>query len=123
MTPVLGVALAGAIGAPARYLIDGFVQNRTRGPFPWGTFLINAAGSFILGVLTGLSLHHGLAKVPRVVLGTGFCGAFTTFSTCSYESIRLIEDGARREAVVHVAGSLAAGLVAAAAGLGLALLP
>jgi CrcB protein len=122
VTLVFGVALAGALGAPARYLIDGFVQNRTRGPFPWGTFLINAVGSFLLGVLTGLSLHHGLAKAPKVVLGTGFCGAFTTFSTFSYETVRLLEDGARREAVLHVAGSLAVGLLAAGAGLGLVLL-
>jgi fluoride exporter len=122
MMLVLGIAAAGAVGAPARYLVDGYVQNRTSGEFPWGTFIINATGAFVLGLITGLALHHGLGATPRAVLGTGLCGAFTTFSTFSYETVRLLEEGAWREAVINVAASLAVGLAVAAAAMGLVLL-
>ena len=122
MMLVMGVASAGAIGAPARYLLDGFVQRRTRGSFPFGTFVVNLLGAFALGVITGLALHHGLGKAPKVLLGTGFCGAFTTFSTFSHETMQLAEDGAWRDAGLNVALSLVLGLAAAAAGLALALL-
>src|SRR5439155_21263872 len=68
--------VAGAVGAPLRYELDGLVGEWVDGIFPWGILLINVAGSFLLGLLTGLGLHHGLGKTPRIVLGTGFCGAF-----------------------------------------------
>src|SRR5581483_11913026 len=96
------------------------VQQRARGVFPWGTFVINMTGSFLLGLLTGLSLHHGLGRVPKTLLGTGFCGAYTTFSTFSYETVRLVEDGALLEALLNALASLGVGLLAAAAGLGIA---
>ncbi len=115
------VAVAGAIGAPARYLLDGFVQDRVSGDLPWGTFTVNMTGSFLLGLLTGLGLHAELSDAATTALGTGFCGAFTTFSTFTFESGRLIEVGDWRAAVVNVIGSLAVGLVAAAAGLALGL--
>jgi CrcB protein len=111
---------ASAVGAPLRYVLDGFVSERTGGVFPWGTFVINATGSFILGLLTGFGLHHGLSRVPRVVLGTGFCGAYTTFSTFTFETVRLLEEGAANEAFRNALGSLVAGGLAAAAGLALA---
>ena len=76
--------VGGAIGAPARYLVDGAVQGRTSGPFPWGTLVVNVTGSLVLGIVTGLTLYHGLGDVPRVAVGAGFCGAYTTFSTYSY---------------------------------------
>jgi CrcB protein len=117
---LIGVSLAGAVGATARYLIDVFVQERARGVFPWGTFVINVSGAFLLGLLTGLALHHGLGRVPRTLVGTGFCGAYTTFSTFSYETVRLAEDGAVVEAVANALASLAVGLLAAAAGLWIA---
>jgi len=63
---VTGIALAGALGAPARYLLDGFVQDRSQGSFPWGTFVVNVVGSFVLGVLTGLTIHHGFHGAPRL---------------------------------------------------------
>ncbi len=117
---ILGVALAGAVGAPARYLVDGIVQSRARGVFPWGTFVVNVTGSFLLGLLTGLALHRGLGPVPQAVLGSGFGGAYTTFSTFSYETVRLIEDGSIREAALNALAGLAVGLLAAALGLGVA---
>ena len=114
---ILAVALAGAIGAPARYLLDTLVQERAAGVFPWGTFLVNSSGSFLLGLITGLALYHGLGDVPKTLAGTGFCGSFTTFSTFSYETVRLLEDGARFEAVANVAASVVVGLAAAALGM------
>lgn len=124
MSPLAWMAFvaAGAIGAPARYLLDGAITDRTRGAFPWGTFVINVTGSFLFGFLTGLGLNHAFPKVPRVVLGTGFCGAYTTFSTFTFETIRLVEEGASNEAIRNVVASVLVGSVAAAAGLGLAAL-
>jgi CrcB protein len=111
---------AGAAGAPARYLLDRAVAERARGAFPWGTFVINITGSFLFGLLTGLGLNHAFPKVPRVVLGTGFCGAYTTFSTFTFETVRLLEEGAVAEALRNAAGSFLAGSFAAAAGLAVA---
>jgi CrcB protein len=114
--------LAAAVGAPLRYVVDQAIQQRFPGAFPAGTLTINVSGSLLLGLLTGLAAHHGLAPQAVTVLGTGLLGAYTTFSTFSYETIRLLEDGAVAEATLNVVGSLALGLAAAAAGLGLALL-
>jgi CrcB protein len=114
---ILALVIGGAIGAPARLAVDELVQRRNAGVFPWGTLVINVTGSFVLGVLTGLVLYHGLGEVPRALIGTGFCGAYTTFSTFSYETVRLVEEGSVGAAVRNVAGSVAAGLAAAALGL------
>jgi CrcB protein len=114
------LVVGGAVGAPARYLVDGFVQNRSRGVFPWGTFVINVSGSLILGFLTGLTMYHGLGALPKVAIGTGFCGAYTTFSTFSYETLRLLEEGAVLAASLNAAASVMVGLAAAAVGLALA---
>ena len=111
--------IGGAVGAPARYLLDGFVQDRVTGVFPWGTFVVNVSGSLILGVVTGLALYHGLGPLPKTVLAVGFCGAYTTFSTFSYETVRLLEEGSVGLAAGNALGSVAAGLAAAALGLGL----
>jgi CrcB protein len=110
---------AGAIGAPLRYAVDGWIADRTEGAFPWGTFVINVTGSLLLGFLTGLGLYHAFPTTSRVVLGTGFCGAYTTFSTFTFETMRLAEEGARTDALRNAFGTLVAG--AAAAGIGLAL--
>jgi CrcB protein len=122
MSPLAWVAfvVAGAVGAPARYLLDGAVADRADGPFPWGTFAVNVTGSFLFGFLTGLGLNHAFPKVPRLVLGTGFCGAYTTFSTFTFESVRLLEEGASNEAIRNALATLLAGSMAAAAGLGVA---
>lgn len=116
--PVLvGLVVAGAGGALARYLVTRAVQARTRSTLPWGTFAVNVMGAFLLGVLTGAGLHHGLAEAPRIVLGVGFCGAFTTFSTLAVETVRLVETGSTGAALRNLVGSTAAALIAAAAGL------
>lgn len=124
MSPLGWVALivAGALGAPVRYLIDGAIQERARGAFPWGTFVVNASGSFLLGFLTGLALYHALPDTPKVVLGSGFLGAYTTFSTFTFETVRLGEEGATSHAVRNALGTVAVAGVAATAGLALAAL-
>jgi len=122
VSPLAWVAFvaAGAIGAPTRYLVDNAIGDRTEGAFPWGTLLVNATGSLLLGFLTGLALYHGLSETPRVVLGAGFCGAYTTFSTFTFETVRLVEEGAVDEAARNALGTLVVGAAAAAVGLGLA---
>lgn len=116
------VGLAAGIGAVARYVTDLVVQARHDSVFPLGTFAINVTGSLLLGLITGLGLHHGLPAGPGAVASAGFCGGFTTWSTLTYETLALAERGALLEAVGNIVVSLAVGLTAAAAGLGLALL-
>jgi fluoride exporter len=116
----IGFLVAAAIGAPARYLLDGWVRGRTGGSFPWGTFAVNMTGCLALGLLTGLGLYHGLGATTRTMIGTGGLGAYTTFSTLSFETVRLAEDGAPDRALLNAAGSLLLGLAAAATGLALA---
>ncbi|MFN2518904.1 MAG: fluoride efflux transporter CrcB [Jatrophihabitantaceae bacterium] len=118
----LAVALAAGVGAVVRYVIDQLVQHRARGDFPFGTVIVNVTGSFLLGLATGLAVHHGLAPTPTVIIGAGFAGGYTTLSTWAWETLALAETGDILEASVNIIGSFAAGLAAAAAGLGLALL-
>ncbi|MGW6565683.1 fluoride efflux transporter CrcB [Streptomyces sp. NPDC054975] len=99
------VVAGAAIGAPLRYLTDRAVQSRHDSVFPWGTFAVNVVGSFVLGLLTGVS-----SAQAQLLLATGLCGALTTYSTFSYETLKLYEGGAKGYAAVNVAGSLAAGL-------------
>ena len=119
MTPLewLVFLVAAGLGAPARYLLDGWVQERTAGAFPWGTFVVNVTGCFALGLLAGAGLYHGLGTTPQVVLGSGALGAYTTFSTMTFESVTLVEEGAHATALRNAAGSLVVGLVAASAGI------
>ena len=119
MSPLAWVAflVAAGIGAPARYLLDGWVQDRTGGAFPWGTFTVNVTGCLALGLLAGLGLYHDLGSTVRTVLGTGALGAYTTFSTLTFETVRLAEEGAVDEAVRNAGASLVAGLAAVSAGL------
>lgn len=116
----VGLAVAGAVGAPCRYLLDAVVGDRTGGDFPWGTFVINISGSFLLGLITGAALYHAFPDTPKVILGTGFCGAYTTFSTWTFETVRLLEKGHLRQAALNVGASLVVGLAAAGTGLALA---
>ena len=111
---------AAACGAVLRYVIDAWVIDRTKGLFPWGTLLINLTGSIVLGFLTGLGLYHAFGKTPRVVLGTGFCGAYTTFSTFSFETVRLLEEGEVTGAWRNAFGTLVVCAIGAGAGLALA---
>ena len=121
MNPLAWVAFlaAAAVGAPSRYLLDVWIQDRTRGAFPWGTFTVNVSGCLLLGVLTGLGLYHELDATTRTVLGTGGLGAYTTFSTFTFETVRLAEEGALDEAFRNAAASFLVGLAAASAGLAL----
>ncbi|MGC9671164.1 fluoride efflux transporter CrcB [Planosporangium sp. 12N6] len=116
MTALL-VALGAAVGAPLRYLVDRAVQSRHDSVFPWGTFTVNVSGSFILGLLIGGTSVHAVPGGVAALLGTGLCGALTTYSTFGYETVRLVADGARRYAVLNVAASVAAGLAAAYGGI------
>jgi CrcB protein len=114
------VCLGAAVGAPGRYLTDRFVQARHDSVMPWGTLTVNVVGSLVLGVLAGLAGHHHVPAQVSLVVGTGVCGALTTYSTFSYETLRLFEDGARMLAAGNVVVSLVAGVGAALAGFGLA---
>ena len=118
----LSVGVAGGIGSIARYLIDGTVQDRTSGILPFGTLTVNVIGSFVMGFLVGLVLFHDIADLPRTVLGTGFCGGLTTWSTASWETLRLVEEGSPRAAFLNAVGGMAASLAAAGCGLLLAFL-
>ncbi|HVU72396.1 MAG TPA: fluoride efflux transporter CrcB [Mycobacteriales bacterium] len=122
MSLVWAVAAAGAVGAPARYLVDTAVTHRWGRRFPLGTFVINTSGALLLGFITGLVLYHGVGTSTKVVIGTGFCGAYTTFSTLWFEVVRLSEDGERPTAVRYLVLSTVTGLAAAAGGLALAAL-
>lgn len=124
MSPAAWAAfvIAGAVGAPVRYLVDRWIAGLAGGLFPWGTFVVNATGSLVLGFLTGLALYHGFPRTPRVVLGTGFCGAYTTFSTFTVETVRLVEGEAAKAALGNVVGSLVVCTTTAALGLVLAML-
>ena len=116
------LALAGGLGAVTRFVVDGVVARHNRLPFPLGTVVINVSGALLLGALTGLVMRHaGLADL-KVVLGTGFLGGYTTFSTASVEAVRLAT-GSRPavEAVLHAVGMALLGLAAAGLGLWLTL--
>ena len=108
---LLLVLIGGAVGAPTRYLTDVAVQRLHRSGFPWGTWTVNIAGSFVLGLVAA-----GASTWVTTLVGTGFCGALTTFSTFGYETVRLAEEGEPTTAATYVVGSLAVGLVAAALG-------
>lgn len=114
------VIAGAALGAPLRYLTDLHVQRRHDSVFPWGTFTVNVTGCLVLGLVAGAAATGAVPEQVRLLLGTGLCGALTTYSTFSYETMRLAEEGAGLFAALNVAGSLAAGLGAAFAGAALA---
>lgn len=122
MIPVL-TFIAGASGAVARFMVDALIKLRWRSPFPLGTVLINVTGSLLLGVLAGLVLFRGQPSVWQTVIGTGFCGGYTTFSTASFETVRLVQQGRRMFALANAVGSLVLSVAACAAGLALVWAP
>jgi CrcB protein len=117
MTVVL-VLLGGALGAPVRYLTDLMVQARHDTFFPWGTFVVNVTGSLVLGITAASVSIGGAPAWVQSMVGTGFCGALTTFSTFGFETFRLIEEGSWLEGGINVITSLAAGAVAFLVGWG-----
>jgi len=117
MKEALWVGLGGFVGANARYFLGLWVATRFGTTFPYGTFIINITGSFILGLIMGTLEGHVLSPVVRLSAGIGFVGAYTTFSTWTYETLRLIENGSVLLATVNLLGSVLAGLLAAVGGL------
>ena len=115
---VLLIALAGSLGAMARFLVDGAVKARAGATFPWATLVINVTGSLALGALTGAVANP--ADTWRLVVGTGFCGGYTTFSTASFETVRLVQQRRYGAAIACGGGGLIACVAAAAAGFALA---
>jgi CrcB protein len=116
MTALL-IALAGAVGATARFVVDGVMLRRLRSDFPWATLLINTTGSLLLGVVTGLVLFRACPDHLRLIIGTGFCGGYTTFSTASFEIVRLVQRGSAGRAVGYLAATAVLTLGAGALGL------
>ncbi|MFC0006546.1 fluoride efflux transporter CrcB [Micromonospora siamensis] len=112
---VLLIALGAALGAPLRYLTDRAVQARHDSPLPWGTLTVNITGSLLLGAVAAVPADPALTAL----VGTGFCGALTTWSTLSYETLRLSRDGHRGHALAYALGSMLAGLGAAWTGYAL----
>ena len=109
---VLLVVVGAFVGAPTRYLVDAYVQSRHESPLPWGTLTVNVVGSAVLGAVAGALSRTGQPQWVQTLVGTGFCGALTTFSTFSFETLRLLEAGAGAKALFNVAVSVTAGVAA-----------
>ncbi|MCS0601188.1 fluoride efflux transporter CrcB [Streptomyces sp. LP11] len=114
------VIIGAMVGAPLRYLTDRAIQKRHDTVFPWGTFTVNVCGCLILGLVTGATAAGAASPHVQLLLGTGLCGALTTYSTFSYETLRLTENGAGFFATANVAASVVAGLGSAFIGVTLA---
>ncbi|MDJ0360743.1 fluoride efflux transporter CrcB [Rhodococcus sp. H29-C3] len=118
---VLLLALAGALGAVCRFVGDSFVKSKVQGTlFPWATICINISGSMLVGFLAGLVVLAQGATDLQTVIGTGFCGGYTTFSTASFETVRLVQVGKRSLALATAVGTLVGSVGACAAGFVLA---
>jgi len=111
------LCLAGGLGATARFMLDAAIRTRVTATLPWGTIIINLTGSFLLGLLTGIATAHALPDAWKLVVGTGFLGGYTTFSTASFETVRLMQERRYGAALANGLGVL--GGATAAAGLGL----
>lgn len=118
---VLLTASAGGVGAAVRFVADGVVRSRVGKTFPLGIFLINVSGSLALGAIAGLVLRGDVEPAVQVVAGTGFLGGFTTFSTASVDTVRLIGAGRYLSALLYALGTAGAALAAAAVGLSVVL--
>lgn len=114
---VLLVAAGGAIGAVLRYVLGGWIQGRLGPDFPWGTFIVNVSGSLLIGVVLGLVERGALSAEARLFLAVGILGGYTTFSTFSYETLQLIEDGNLASTLLNALGQVAASLVAVYVGV------
>lgn len=116
---LLGVGVAGGLGAVLRFVVDGALSARRPSSFPLATLLINVSGSLLLGAVTGVAMLGTSSPGWAVVVGSGFCGGFTTFSTTSVASVRLAQDGLTGLAVLNALGTLLLSVTAAGAGLAL----
>lgn len=111
------LALAGGLGAASRFLLDGAIRSRRATTLPWGTITINLTGSFLLGLVTGLVAAHTLPEGWLLIAGTGFLGGYTTFSTASFETVRLIQERKFAAATANGLGVLSGATLAAGLGL------
>jgi CrcB protein len=111
------VSVAGGLGAAARLVLNGLLSARFRFAYPVGTTVINVTGSLLLGLITGLAISHGLPQQWHLILGSGFLGGYTTFSTASFETVRLLQARRYASAVANGLGMLVLSVLAAAAGL------
>lgn len=114
-TPI-AIAIAGGIGAAARFVLDGVITSRNRASVPIGTLVINVVGSFLLGLVAGWAAEHGASSLT-VLLGIGLLGGFTTFSTASVELVALVRDDRPHAAAALAAGMLLLALAAAVLGV------
>lgn len=119
MSPLVFVclAIAGGVGAASRLLVDGVIRARSSGQLPWGTIVINLSGSLLLGLIAGLTTAHVLPEAVQLIAGTGFLGGYTTFSTASFETVRLLQERRWVAGLLNGLGVLVG--ATAAAGLGL----
>ncbi len=113
------VGLAGALGALSRYILGRFIAERASSQFPFGTFLINVTGAFLIGLLFAFAGRKLISPTVQVVLAIGFLGGYTTFSTMSWEGVQLARGGSTRLSMLYFAGNVAFGLLAAVLGLAL----
>jgi len=118
----LAVCLAGGLGAALRFTVDGAIRQRSTGSYPLGTMIVNVSGSLVLGLLIGLVLGGVLSHGWQLIIGTGMMGGYTTFSTASYETLRLLEDGRWWAAAINGIGMLVLCTAAAAGGYALGVL-
>ncbi len=114
---IVGIALAGSLGALSRYLLGRFIAERVGAEFPFGTLLINVTGAFVIGLLFALTARKLLSPAWQTVLATGFLGGYTTFSTMSWEGVQLARGGSSRLSLLYFGGNLLSGLLATALGL------
>ncbi|WP_314587205.1 fluoride efflux transporter CrcB [Paenibacillus terrigena] len=110
------IGVGGILGSISRFLLGTWVVSRTSSPYPFGTFVINLSGSFILGCLAAFHGQHEISEMLYALLGIGFCGAYTTFSTFGVEAIRLLELRRTTQAIIYVISSVVLSIVGAGAG-------
>lgn len=108
---MLLVGIGGIFGAISRYLFGKWLTSKTSTKFPFGTWFINISGSFVLGLLAVLHLGHVISDWVWLLLGTGFLGAYTTFSTFGYETIKFLEKKDNKNAVIYVSTSVIFGII------------
>ena len=114
---IILMGLCGGLGAVTRFFVDGLPRTHLRTKFVWATTIVNVSGSLVLGVLTGIALANFAPHEIGIVLGTGFLGGYTTFSTASYETVQLIRQRRLGASLMSGFGMLVIAVIAALLGL------